>query len=500
MKTSIGRVAILHRGTYSAETQYAVLDEVYYNGSTYRAKSNTIGNLPTNTTYWNPVASVANLQADFANMASTTLADVEAEYAPELAAVHSELADTTQLYQSTIDTILAGDVENANTAQLILAAGTDANLPARLTRHESRTSALETVAIGLSDIASWDDVQRLVQQGLGPKAFPVGTQLKTQHADYGEILWDVVAHENHKKPGDDNAHTMSLLMSRVINGRQVDAPEALYYCETELAAGTYNFALMAGYDTAYGGGKSYQFTTTQPVPVGGQIMFPWGYNVQAMTVKISTFATSTATTPIESNIAVTEGTGGINLGTADGSTPNMNHLHRLRYGSNNYRESAVRQWLNSDAANAWWVPTNKFDRPATYSNVAGFLNGMESEFVDAVGAVDITTIKNTLYEIDGVTGGSYVTRDKFFLPSMTEIGLGKNNSIDEGSTLPFYTGADQIDRIKYDYATPSTARYWLLRSPRPSDAYGVRDVLQNGSLFGTGADDGRGAVAECVIY
>ena len=82
----------------------------------------------------------------------------------------------------------------------------------------------------------------------------------------------------------------------------------------EIAAGTYHFTLLAGYDTAYGGGKSYQFTLTKAVPAGGVIMFPWSYQKQASTVLVSTYESRTATTAIES-VAVTEGTGGTALDT-----------------------------------------------------------------------------------------------------------------------------------------------------------------------------------------
>ena len=357
-----------------------------------------------------------------------------------------------------------------------------------------------SVGILSGDVSSWGAVQQLVQDGFGQAAFPVGSQLRTNHTAHGEIIWDVVAHDHHKNPDDPVAHTMTLLMNRCIYGRPVDATEALYYCETGLAAGTYNFTLLAGYDTAYGGGKTFQFTLDNAVPAGGQIMFPWAYNVNASLTKIATYASNAATDAIESNISVIEGTGGNNLGTADGNTLNMNHVHRIRYGSNHYGESALRQRINSNAAaNAWWQPSNIFDRPPSYANVAGFVNGLPADFIDAVGAVDIDVIRNTIYEVDGVTGGSYTLRDKFFLPSMTELGLGNNNSIAEGSVLAYYANATQADRIKYDIASSTTARYWWLRSPDPSHAYRVRSVSPDGALSSSGAYYGHGAAPACVI-
>ena len=170
-------------------------------------------------------------------------------------------------------------------------------------------------------------------------------------------------------------------------------------------------------------------------------------------------------------MSVAEGTGGTNLGTADGNSPNMNHSHRLRYGSNNYGESAIRQYLNSNAAaNAWWQPSNIFDRPPSYANVAGFVNGLPADFVDVLGAVDIDVIRNTIYEVDGVKGGSYTLRDKFFLPSMTELGLGKNNSIAEGAVLAYYASANNVRYVNLD-----------------------------GALYDNYADVGLGAAPACVI-
>ena len=126
--------------------------------------------------------------------------------------------------------------------------------------------------------------------------------------------------------------------------------------------------------------------------------------------------------------------------------------------------------------------------------------GLDPDFVDALGAVDITTARNTVYEMGDTLGGSYTTRDKLFLPSTAEIGLGSNDSVAEGSVLPLYDGATQTDRIKYDQAAQTTARYWWLRSPHPWSANDVRVVNPSGALNFSGAANGNGLAAACVIY
>lgn len=59
MSSSAGRVLMIPKGEYNSSTQYYQLDVVLYNGDSYVAKQNTIGNAPTNTTYWQPMTTAA---------------------------------------------------------------------------------------------------------------------------------------------------------------------------------------------------------------------------------------------------------------------------------------------------------------------------------------------------------------------------------------------------------------------------------------------------------
>jgi len=374
------------------------------------------------------------------------------------------------------------------------------DVPSRLNTLTSQLADIaHSVGILSGDVSSWGAVQQLVQDGFGQAAFPVGTQFQAPHDVYNNVVWEVVAHNAEKNPNDSLAPTMTLLMRDVIYTRQFDAVNSLYYCADELPAGTYNFSLLAGYDVDYGGGKTYQFTLTDPVPAGGVLVFPWGYNVQASAVKVSSYPTRVSTVAIES-VSVSEGSGGTSLGTADGLTTNMNHTHRIRYGSNNWAESAARQWLNSNkAANAWWEPQTIFDRPPAYANAAGFLGGFDEDFLAVLGKPAITTARNTVFEIGGTTGGSYTTADTFFLASMKNVGFGQNNSLDEGVLWDAYDGAQNADRIKYDIASAATARLWWLRSPYPTGANLVRAANTDGSLTNYYAYTAFGLAAACVI-
>ena len=382
---------------------------------------------------------------------------------------------------------------------------TEATQKAILDELKLQNSLIKVIASGWT-IDDWATVQELVRGGGGKRYFPVGTQFAVPHSAYGggTIIFDVVDHDGCKNPADANAHTMTLLMHDCIYGRAVDAAEALYAVSFDiypdgLPAGTYNFTLDPAYDNTNIGGKTLQFTTTQVVPTGGVIMFVWGTGVDAC--KISTYASRESTTALDSNLQCTEGTEGTSLGTTDGNTPHMNHGHRVRYGSNHYGESALRQWLNSDAAaGAWWQPQTEFDRPCNYTNAAGFLNGLDPAFLSIIGEVDVVTAYNTIYNADGVKSGTYTTRDKFFLASREELGYGTENNVSESKVFAYYDGAENVDKIKYDIAATSAARYWWLRSPGPWDAYGVRIVVPDGALGVSLASGGSGAVAACVIY
>lgn len=58
---NLGRILPKPKGSYDAEETYDYLDVVYYNGSSYVALQTTVGNVPTNTTYWQIVAAAGEL-------------------------------------------------------------------------------------------------------------------------------------------------------------------------------------------------------------------------------------------------------------------------------------------------------------------------------------------------------------------------------------------------------------------------------------------------------
>ena len=362
----------------------------------------------------------------------------------------------------------------------------------------------------ISAITDFDQIVQIVRGDLGHEEFPVGTILNVTNTDesVGNLKLRVVAHNHHKNPHDEDAPTMTLEMLNCINSRQFDAIEAIFAVagENALAAGTYNITLPAGIWESDGGGQTIQFTTTESVPVGGQIVIVgWGSSVNITSATISTFSGPTSTTAIESGLAISVGSAGTSLGTADGTTEHMNHVQRARYGNGNYRESAIRQWINSLAAgNAWWTPQNEFDRPPAYADKPGLLHGMDPDFLAAIGAVDRKVKTNRIWEnpltcTEG-TNSFYTVRDKSFLLSKEEVGFAVENNIAEGTVLDFYDGISNEERIKYDHASAGVARHVWLQSPNPGYASVARNVTTAGAESSDNAYNGHAASAAWVIY
>ena len=367
---------------------------------------------------------------------------------------------------------------------------------------------------GGMEVSSWKSIAQIVKMGLAPSTFPIGYEFTTHDSDEDTtIVWVVRGHDQHLAANKNYKHTMTLETKYVYSNSAgtykdmaFDAMEALYYAESGLAAGTYHFTLLSGYNTETGGGKTLMFTLKQPIPAGGQIVFPFAGSAQATDIKIKTYPSADSTQAIERDIPVTEGADGTMLGTADGSTENMNHTHRISLGSNNYAQSAIRQWLNSDAeAGAVWKPTNRFDRaPSWATKYHGFMHGLPDEFLEIVQPAVIPCRTNSIYEVASLDGTKFTTNqtynleDKFFLLSQPEIyGTWDDANYKDGELLQYYDGLTDIEKIKRDVA--GTAHHCWLRSPRSNRAGGTYIVHTDGSLHTTSSAYNYAVAPACII-
>lgn len=345
------------------------------------------------------------------------------------------------------------------------------------------------------------------------------------------ITFDVLDFDYDTPVTEGINHTMSLFAHDVYSYNEIpfDASEALFYVDADtypsgLPIGTYNITLdhgACGEDTSQDG--TYQFTTTQVVPAGGLIRHTtMGIRQSSYTkaqITDGKFITyDTEYTQLES-LNTTEGSSGTSLGTTTARRQSyrtnefLNFTERNAYGSNNWLNSSIRQYLNSDAAGAtsdqiasWWTSKNIWDMPIK-STKSGFLYGLDPSF-----RAILQTVKkrNRLTLADyGDSSIRYIDSDeRIFCVSQTEVNLdsegvyensfGADKTFTTIKTTPYalYASAENADRIKYQNGT---ARYWWLRSPTISDASYVCYVAAGGALNYYNADSPYGVIPALCI-
>lgn len=361
---------------------------------------------------------------------------------------------------------------------------------------------------------SWEEFRKAVRSGKAQSLYPVGTKLYENWGDTTSDAWIVVDYPTGEDYLDSDLAQQGytnrvMLMEEKLNYlRQFDAIEAWLYVETAIPTGTYRFTIP-NYDTSYGGNKTYIFTSTADVPVGGQLTLTWDYNTNP--TKVQGYSSSNSTSALfDVTISEWDGTTACtDLGTIklaqndpDSTYGKLNHIHRARYGSNNYYQSGYRQWLNTNASANWWTPSNIFDRPYGNRTNAGRLNVMNSNMKSVLATPTVNCITNNLFEypsLDGTTFSlqtAYTVKDKLFPVTHSEINLSSSPNVN--SVLDYYVGAQNADCIKYRKDT-GNAYYWWLRTPYPTLANHVRYVNTSGALNSNSARGTYGSAAACII-
>ena len=367
---------------------------------------------------------------------------------------------------------------------------------------------------GLTFVQTWAEFKHLCQLGTIKKYFSVGDQLKCQKGGK-DLLWDIV----HIGENTDGSNYVILQTHNCLDDTMpFDEREAIFKAPAELPAGTYHFKtpLTGVTDTNWtdpqksGWSKTWQFTTTKAVPKGGIITFEntTNYNVDIATRKIVTRAAPESDANIET-LSLTEGTAGTDLATLG----TVNHAQRVCYGYNRWRDSDIRQWLNSDAeAGKWWSQRNDFDtRITTMYGAAGFMHGLDEDFRAVITKSKITTNTNKITE----DGSNDTTYDYFFLPTMKNLNAGDQDSANPEDTVIW----DYYQKFRQDGKTgenserdpnrlkgKSTGGYlwWWERSPYAGYAYDVRNVIPDAGYegvanWGNNAYNWHGVAPACRI-
>ena len=192
----------------------------------------------------------------------------------------------------------------------------------------------------------------------------------------------------------------------------------------------------------------------------------------------------------------------------------INEVNALRYGYDRWKDSAYRQWLNSDAAKneGWWTEQHMGDRPpaAAQLNLPGWLDGFTDEWKAIFKPVKVDTACNIVTD-GGVTDTTY---DTFFLPSLEQMYGAPQAAGVEGDYWEYWKEETGLDaptngsssntndaRKIPSIANPTgSAVYCRLRSANRDHAYKAWNVYTAGYLNHTIASYSCRALPACVIY
>lgn len=370
---------------------------------------------------------------------------------------------------------------------------------------------------------TWEGIREIVRAGKASQYYPIGSIIYDNFNESTGTAFQVVAYNNHFDPtltAQGYTHSMTLCELLLTDIITFDAQEAFLYTEVDIPAGTYKFTIP-NYDATYGGDKTYYFTSTATLPSGSQIVMNWPYqqtpktvtgyagpNPQTNTTALSGFSALTLTEWVDGTSPEATDLGTITGPTTQLGTSNygqMNHIHRARYGSNNYLQSGIRQYINSNsAANTWWTPQTVFDRPYGSRTSAGKLTKLNQDLVSVMATPEIKSRTNSYFETTSLDGTTFtlstdytINTDKMFLLSPMEVNFNTTDTT-IGTTLDYYIGANNGKRIKIRKSN-NTAYYWWLRTPYPSNVHYVRGVYTSGALTSNDATNSGGVAPACII-
>ena len=398
---------------------------------------------------------------------------------------------------------------------------------------ERVASALEAIAVANAkniDLTNMREVQEIVKAGKAPEFFGIGDQIDVEWKPDNasdttyHIPFDVVAFlPATDAQGNIHEKAMWLQSHYALLGVQFSGNNAFYVPTAELPAGTYHFSIANDWGSHCVAGKSYQFTLTQAVPAGGQLVLGTASSntsglpdTAPANWRVRTFTSGLQDTPTEI-VALTEGTDGTDLGALSSSTKysesGINNMQRAAYGYNRYSHSAIRQWLNSAGGKGeWWEQKNPFDhRPDQLATAQGFMAGLPSDFLSIIKPVKLVTALNTVS--DSEIGASEETTDKFFLPSLEQEYIVPQANGEGaywqywkdrlGLSSPQILGGNGANahHIRYAYENHTSVQFVRLRSAGRDGACYAWVVYKSGGVYrDSSATYAFRPAPACVIY
>ena len=394
--------------------------------------------------------------------------------------------------------------------------GTEATLKDILGVTETIKSFTEIIAKG-ETTETWRGFQTLLDDGLAESMCPPGTQLvdkweKAAGTVY-DTPWDIVHY------ADNGGSAFLKWHYSTPDGIPFDEPEAIYFApDGGLAAGTYHILIGQNWSTGWANTKSIQFTLTDDMAAGDQLVIDCGTNNANDPTAGRTWKTyAKGSTTVKQTGTTSNGTGGTSLGTIGATNlhkpeGNLNAISRVVYGYGRWSQSAMRQWLNSQAAaGAWWTPQNDWDRPPSVaSTLRGFMAGISHEMYAVMQKTQVVTALNTQ---EGFATNTETTEDYFFLPSLEQMYINPQLAGVEGDSWDYFKGlAEEAGLtgmfqqygtypilITYNCSNTTSPVYVWLRSCHRGYATNEWYVSSSGYVYGYSASNATRSCPACKI-
>lgn len=361
-------------------------------------------------------------------------------------------------------------------------------------------------------------MRELVRMGYAPKAFSPG-DIITANWTWDGTIYPMRMAVAHHYTGVDDAHPLKELgdgrTGSCMDLQFIDAlpiafpfePKQAFYNNVELmSAGQYTFtvSVSAAWGTgAFGtvGQFPYTFTLADDVPADSQWLWNAGYSSGITQIQI--YAPYDGA--LLQTITVAAGSTGTSLGTiSELATGDFNTWVRGCEGSNLWKDSAMRAWLNSDSTD-WDSRRTRFTRKHPMAGKPGFLAGLEQSLRDGMTSVKV---KTEPHQTDGAT--PVETVDLVRLPSSIEhyfnsyLGQSTEGFKAEGVVFDYWKAVAEANNHPDVIAGWNTytwliardpnkvARYVFTRSASRSltYSYGEGVVNASGNISSTGAGSG----------
>lgn len=284
--------------------------------------------------------------------------------------------------------------------------------------------AVELAATGLSGA----QMRALVRTGDAPKVLYPG-DLITAGWTWEGTTYPMRMAVAHHYTGADDAHPLKELGDgrtgncmdlQFIDALPItfpfDTKQAFYNNPELMSAGQYTFTVSVSkiWGTGAFGTKGqfpYTFTLAEDVPADSQWL--WNASDSSGITKIDIYAPYDGA--LLQTVTVAAGGTGTSIGTiSELATGDFNTWARGCEGSNFWKDSAMRAWLNSDSTD-WDSRRTRFTRKHPMAGKPGFLAGLEQSIRDGMASVKV---KTEPHQTDGAA--PVETVDMVRLPSSIE--------------------------------------------------------------------------------